>query len=150
VGSGHLVGETGLVALLQKQGFTVDQVFAHDQNPEQIASKSTANMTKYAFLDDKFRVWLPGQPQRKDLPGQEPRGVQYMLTDFGVSTGANVNTSFGMFGIFCFEFPTQQSSWRIPGPLALDIMLAPLTKLPGSETLLRRSVCLDKEFVGRE
>jgi hypothetical protein len=55
-----------------------------------------------------------------------------------------------MFAVFSFEFPTQQNTWKIPGPLALDMMLGPLTSIKGAETLSRRSIILNNEYAGRE
>jgi hypothetical protein len=150
VGSGHMVGDTGLVSLLKKQGFTVQQVYAQNRAGDNVTSASTINLKKFAFPDEKFRVWMPAAPQRKDLPGKEPKCVQYMFAEFGGTSGASMSTTFGMFAVFSFEFPTQQYTWKIPGPLALDMMLGPLTSMKGAETLSRHSIILNNEYAGRE
>jgi uncharacterized protein YbaP (TraB family) len=150
VGSGHMVGDSGLVSLLQKQGFSVQQIYAQNRPGDNVTSASTANLKKFAFPNEKFRVWMPAAPQRKDLPGAEPKCVQYMFAEFGGTAGASMSTTFGMFAVFSFEFPTQQYTWKIPGPLALDMMLGPLTSIKGAETLSRHSIILNNEYAGRE
>jgi len=150
VGSGHMVGDTGLVVQLKKRGFTVEQVCSDSHAAATVTSEGTEHLKKFVFPDERFKLWMPGSPQRKELPGGEPHGVQYMFAEFGGTAGAKFSTTFGMFTVFCFEFPADPSSWKVPGPLALDMMLAPVTAAKGSETVSRRSIMLNGKYAGRE
>lgn len=63
VGAAHLPGDSGVISLLRKKGYTVTPVFSSRKvEPGDIAIGNKLTMTSFSDADSNYTVQLPGRP----------------------------------------------------------------------------------------
>lgn len=72
VGAAHLPGDSGVISMLRKRGFTVEPVYSSQRTPAEVYAKKLEEMPWYTVEDDEklFSVQMPGNPSQFNEYGE--------------------------------------------------------------------------------
>lgn len=82
VGAGHLVGKTGLIAKLEENGFSVQQLNTKIRKSNTV-NFGGSNLKRFYYPEGLFRVMLPGEPEMKYETINNIRSVDYGYSTMG-------------------------------------------------------------------
>lgn len=85
VGSAHVVGETGIVKLLEQKGFKFEQVTPAPRFPVQTqsAQRSSGKLRRMSFPEGRFSISMPGTPEMEYQDAEIGRGLRLRVVLYG-------------------------------------------------------------------